>query len=113
MYRAAIFLLSVGCLPFFGSVLLAQDTQLKSHPPMRPLPVVSNRPLVAGPKRFVDSIKGNDTAAGTEPAPWRTLAHATRQLALGETLYLRGGNYYEKVSLTKSGTAEAPITIAA
>ena len=51
-------------------------------------------------------------AQGRSSAPWKTLAHALRQLKPGDTLYLRGGTYYEKVSLTRSGTAEAPITIA-
>ena len=60
---------------------------------------------------FVDAAKGNDAAAGTEQAPWKTLGHSLRQLKAGETLYLRGGVYYERVSLTKSGTAEAPITL--
>src|SRR5262249_46075925 len=85
----------------------------RSHPPMRPLPGVPRRELVAGPALFVDAARGDDGAAGTERAPLRTLAVALRRLNPGETLYLRGGTYYEKVFLTRSGTAEAPITICA
>ena len=84
----------------------------RTHPPMRPLPTVNQRERAGTAERFVDAAKGNDTAAGTEAAPWKTLAHALRQLKPGDTLYLRGGTYYEKVALTRSGTAEAPITIA-
>ena len=83
-----------------------------SHPPMRPLPQRVKTPLAAGPKLFVDAGRGSDTNAGSERAPWRTLAHATRRLQPGDRLYLRGGTYYEKVSLTRSGTSNAPITIA-
>ena len=84
----------------------------RSHAPMRPLPQPVKAPLTAGPKLFVDAARGNDASAGTQVAPWKSLAHATRQLKPGDTLYLRGGTYYEKVSLTRSGTTNAPITIA-
>ncbi len=90
----------------------ATSGQFDSHPPLRPLPAARRTELATGPKRFVDPARGDDAAAGTEAAPWRTLGYATRQLAPGDTLYLRGGTYYEHVALTRSGTAEAPITIA-
>ncbi len=82
-----------------------------SHPPMRPLPITAKRALADGPKFFVDAARGDDAAAGTEQAPWKTLEHALRQLEPGYTLYLRGGVYYEKVFLSQSGTEKAPITI--
>ena len=83
----------------------------RSHPPARPLPTAARRELAAGPKRFVDAARGNDADSGTEQAPWRTLGYALRQLKPGDTLWLRGGTYYERVFLSRSGTAEAPITI--
>src|SRR5262245_38465358 len=88
------------------------EPAFRSHPPARPLPAPSDRPLADGPKRFVDPARGDDGNAGTDRAPWKTLAGALRRLKPGDTLYLRGGTYYEKVSLTRSGTPEAPITIA-
>src|SRR6185436_11869310 len=78
----------------------------------RPLPAAADRPLATGPKLYVDGARGDDKNAGTAQAPWKTLHHALRQLKPGDTLYLRGGVYHEKVSLGRSGTAEAPITIA-
>ncbi|HZN35394.1 MAG TPA: hypothetical protein VFB80_16310 [Pirellulaceae bacterium] len=90
----------------------AQTTQSGSHPPMRPLPVAAKRELAPGKKVFVDAARGDDAAAGSEQAPWKTLAHATRQLQPGDTLYLRGGIYYERAQLRNSGTEAAPITIA-
>jgi hypothetical protein len=83
----------------------------RSHSPMRPLPTPAKRELAKGPQRFVDAVRGNDGAAGTEEAPWKSLRHALRQLKPGDTLYLRGGTYYEKSFLTQSGSEAAPITI--
>jgi hypothetical protein len=79
---------------------------------MRPLPVARKAQLAEGPKRYVDAAKGADQNAGTEALPWKTLAHALRQLTPGDTLYLRGGVYHEKIAPGVSGTEEAPITIA-
>ncbi|MBX6315184.1 MAG: DUF1565 domain-containing protein [Isosphaeraceae bacterium] len=117
MNRNNSVLLVIGCLCFAGE-LLAQEPRnpgaqviYRSHPPMRPLPTAARRGSVAGAKWFVDAARGDDAASGTEQAPWRTLGHALRQLKPGDTLYLRGGTYYENISLSRSGTAEAPITI--
>ncbi|MDZ4406063.1 hypothetical protein [Prosthecobacter sp.] len=84
----------------------------QTHPAMRPLPVVSKSALTKGPRHFVDATRGDDAKAGTEQEPWKTLGHALRRLKPGDTLYLRGGTYFEKVPLTQSGTPEQPITIA-
>ncbi len=86
---------------------------LRAHPPMRPLPEPSHRPMVATTARFVDAVKGDDSQPGTKEQPGKTIAHAIRQLKPGETLCLRGGTYYEAVTVRVSGTAEKPITIRA
>ena len=83
-----------------------------SHSPVRPLPTARTMPLAPGPNRFVDPARGDDRNAGSEAAPWKTLAQAFPQLRPGQTLYLRGGTYYEKVSLIRSGGEQARITIA-
>lgn len=104
--------LSIAAMLLATSALAAEQTpQYRSHPPQRPLPQPSQHELTEGPKHFVDSARGSDEAPGTQQAPWKTLAFALRQLEPGETLYLRGGVYYEQPSLGKSGTADAPITI--
>jgi hypothetical protein len=108
-------LLSSVVLNLLAGAVLAQDRQAQgsylSHPPMRPLPRASQRLKGEGPARFVDATRGDDAHDGQEQAPWKTLKHSLRQLVPGETLYLRGGVYYEKVFLNRSGTEEAPITI--
>src|SRR6266545_4765799 len=89
----------------------AGEIKYRSHPPMRPLPVPSKRPLDKGPAYFVDPGKGNDKQNGAQTTPWKTVSHAVKQLKPGDTLYLRGGTYYESVTVAVSGTAEKPITI--
>lgn len=43
--------------------------------------------------------------------PWRTINHGLKFLEPGDTLYLRGGTYYENVYISLAGTAEAPVTV--
>lgn len=95
----------VGC----SGSLAASDG--KSHPPQRPLPTASHKPLGDGVVRFVDPTKGQDDGPGSETQPWRSLRFALRQVEPGDTLCLRGGVYYEKAALSRSGEPERPITI--
>lgn len=92
------------------------ETSYRSHPPTRALPAPSNRPMDRGPAFFVDPVKGDDRHDGTEQKPWKTINRALKQrqggpLKPGDTLYLRGGTYYECVTVTVRGTAEGPITV--
>ena len=82
-----------------------------SHPPVRLPPPPSSRPMGGGPSFFVDASQGNDGHAGTIKAPWLTINHALSQLNPGDTLYLRGGIYFENVYCAVAGTEKAPITI--
>lgn len=88
------------------------QTKVASHPPMRPLPEASKQTATKGIAYFVDATKGDDKNDGAQARPWKSVQHGVKRLKPGETLYLRGGIYYEKVRLTRSGTVEAPITIA-
>lgn len=89
----------------------ASPSRAASRPPLRPLPPVSQRPLSQGNARFVDVKTGSDEGSGLEKQPWRTLAHAVKQLRHGDTLYLRAGIYFEQVYLGMQGRADAPIII--
>lgn len=113
MHRPYRIALTIGglLLAAGGTLFAAAPQEFASHPPMRPLPTARPRPMTEGPRLFVDAARGDDTAAGTELAPWKTLSHALRRLKPGDTLYLRGGVYYESAALSQSGTPEAPITI--
>jgi hypothetical protein len=93
-------------------VSAAEDTpSYSSHPPLRVVAPLPARPLSDGPARFVDAAGGDDARDGSEQSPWRTLAHAVGELRPGDTLYLRGGTYYEPVRIALVGRADAPITI--
>ncbi len=84
---------------------------IRSHPPTRPLPTPSDRPMADGPARFVDAQNGRDDVDGSLESPWRTVQHAVDQLEPGDTLYLRGGVYYEHIILSRSGEPGRPITV--
>lgn len=107
--RTPLILVLAAILPRESSA--AEQSAYASHAPSRTAVPVSTRPLGKGPAMFVDAARGDDAGSGAENAPWKTLTHALRQLKPGDTLYLRGGVYYERPALSRSGTAEAPITI--
>lgn len=53
---------------------------------------------------------GNDGAAGTIIAPWRTIQKAANMVVAGDTVNIRGGVYSEYVTINPSGTAANRIT---
>jgi hypothetical protein len=97
-------------IPAAGGVA-AQPAAFRSHAPTRPLAAPSDRPLADGPALFVDAAKGDDAHDGTRERPWRTVAHAAARLKPGDTLYLRGGTYFEHAMVSSSGTLQKPVTI--
>src|SRR5690349_17811038 len=82
-----------------------------SHPPMRPLPKPSVRPISLENLRYADAGKGDDGNDGSRDKPWKTLRHALTRLKPGDTLLLRGGTYYETLTVSLAGTADRPITL--
>jgi hypothetical protein len=90
---------------------VAEADQWRSHPVVRRLPPLSNRPLAEGPTYFVDANNGDDDGPGSQKHPWATVNHALEQLEAGDTLVLRHGNYFENVYCAVRGTTEKPITI--
>jgi len=82
-----------------------------SHPPRR-LPVLAEeRPLVKAGAFFVDPLKGDDSGPGSVDSPWRTVQASLLKLSPGNTLYLRGGIYFENVTCSMVGEPGKPITI--
>jgi hypothetical protein len=68
--------------------------------------------ITAG-KAYYLSPSGNDGAAGTYAAPWKTITAAAKKMAPGDVAYLRGGTYSGQAQINTSGTATAPITFTA
>ena len=60
--------------------------------------------------RFV-SVSGDNAAAGSESAPWRTIQHACDRLNPGDVLNVLPGVYEEKIQVRVSGVESNPITI--
>ncbi|WP_416904410.1 right-handed parallel beta-helix repeat-containing protein [Micromonospora echinospora] len=87
------------------------------------VPVVAVRDAAAATAYYV-APHGNDDAAGTQAAPWATIARAQNAARAGDTVYLRGGTYaftransgcasptarVDAVTLNKSGSSGSPI----
>ncbi len=62
---------------------------------------------------FFVAPEGSNQNPGTEALPWKTLQYAAAQLQAGQTLYVRGGVYYESINFRQSGSAENPIRVMA
>jgi parallel beta-helix repeat protein len=60
------------------------------------------------PAVFYVAPAGNDLAAGSAQAPWKTLQHAADLVAPGDQVIVRPG-HYAGLDLGRSGTAAAPI----
>lgn len=58
---------------------------------------------------------GDDTEPGTQARPWGTLTKALGALQPGDTLWIRGGVYVERIKniAIQPGTARAPIKVRA
>jgi Right handed beta helix region len=54
---------------------------------------------------FYVATTGNDSNAGTQASPWRTVQHAVDTVRAGSTVNVRGGIYEELVSINASGNA--------
>jgi nitrous oxidase accessory protein NosD len=70
--------------------------------------------LLGGPARAADkyvATTGNDTNPGTLAQPWRNINPSLAKLNPGDTLYVRGGTYAERLTnFTKGGTSESTRT---
>jgi len=64
---------------------------------------------------FYVASNGDDANPGTIEAPWRTVAKGLSSLAAGDTLYVRGGTYVERIKdpPLASGTSSAPVLVQA
>lgn len=67
------------------------------------------------PANYYVAPSGSDANTGTLESPFLSLAHAHQQVAPGDTIYLRGGEYFprEKTVFSRQGEASAPIVLAA
>lgn len=58
------------------------------------------------------SLAGNDSAAGTQAQPWRTVNRALTGRAPGDVVHLQAGaTFTENVTVASGGTAGLPVTL--
>jgi Right handed beta helix region len=62
---------------------------------------------------FFVARNGDNAGPGTRGRPWRTVQHAFDRLRPGQRALVRGGTYVHDLVAERSGTARAPITVAA
>ena len=56
------------------------------------------------------SSAGSDTNLGTQSSPWKTIQKAANTMAAGDTVTVLAGSYaFERVQVSKSGSAGVPI----
>jgi len=70
-------------------------------------------PVTSFGATYYVSKSGNNTNPGTLSQPWATIQKAASILVAGDTVYVRGGIYYEQVTPANSGTDDSKITYAA
>jgi hypothetical protein len=59
------------------------------------------------------ATNGNDSNPGTESKPWKTIQKGANVAVAGDTIFVRGGVYYEWVDIKHSGSNGKPITFKA
>ena len=59
---------------------------------MAPVAIL-RRPTAAAARSYYVAPNGNDSAAGTQAAPWASIARAQTVAQPGDTVYFRGGTY--------------------
>jgi hypothetical protein len=82
---------------------------------LAPPPSITPGEMAPGACAYYVAPGGGDDNPGTEAGPWATFQHAAEAAGPGDTVCFRGGPYRvaEEIHLTRSGTADAPITFIA
>lgn len=72
-------------------------------------------PLATAATYYVDQSHplASDANAGSESAPWKTIQHAAATTIPGDTVYVKGGTYGERVVIANSGAPGREIVFAA
>lgn len=70
-------------------------------------------PVEHEPTVYAVAPGGDDDAAGTEAAPWRSLAKACREARPGDRVVVEAGTYYESIRPVRSGLPGKPIVFEA
>jgi hypothetical protein len=99
-------------------LIVLKAVQQEGIPPLPTRTSVAGSPVATSldsAKTFYVAPEGDDGNPGTRAQPWRTFAHAAAHLTAGQTALFADGIYPETAEglVTHSGTATAPIVLAA
>lgn len=101
-------------LIFIISISMVSCSSGKSTVTENPQPVKSAAfpEFVTTGNTYYVSKTGNDSNSGTIDSPWLTFQKAVNTVKGGDTVYIRGGAYSQRLIITKSGASGAYITFA-
>jgi len=66
--------------------------------------------IIFGQTNYYVSTSGSDSNPGTITQPWKTIQHAANTVSAGDYVYVRGGQYNERVTINVSGSSGNFIT---
>ena len=65
---------------------------------------------IAGGTTYYVATDGNNSNPGSEAQPWKTIQKAADTMIAGDSVYIRGGTYYEKLLIKRGGSGGNYIT---
>lgn len=87
---------------------------LRKTAPMPSVEIVPSRePAPVSNNTYYVAPYGSDGNSGSYSSPWRTIQHSANLSSAGDTVYVMGGNYNERITIIKSGNPGNYITFAA
>lgn len=108
-YRGSIFWLTTNTQYEVRVTFTDSDGISGTNPVTGSVTTLNDNPPSTGNAYYV-STTGNDSNAGTEASPFRTIGKAASVVAAGSTVYVKAGTYNEEIDLFTSGTENNYIT---
>jgi parallel beta-helix repeat protein len=105
--KSPLVIVSFSLVIFFLSLL--QFT----HQPIQSIQVFAESLNNQTGNTYFVSQNGNDSNAGGETQPLRTIKKAVSLASAGDMILLKEGQYHETMNLNRSGTEDKPITVKA
>jgi hypothetical protein len=74
------------------------------------LAVFLNFPTIASAADYYISPSGSDSNSGSSTLPWKTIQKAANLVNPGDTVYLKGGTYYQYTRFERGGSSSSGVT---
>ena len=120
----ALVLFTAAIHPWLNSTIFAQAGETVSAQAtrriymavvLRSVNTTSSKIPTYNPGPYYVALNGSDQNPGTIEQPWRTVEKGLSSLRAGQTLYVRGGTYQERIQNPSlaAGTASSRVTVKA